>query len=154
MTCCTNESEAAMTSEYTKDGDPIAEIDLNRIRLRIHERSMRAMYESLFDSALDEERATVVAKLPDDVRRLIRKVFRTLYIFEPSQLNQYRYLSEDKTFIQDLAHYSVKFQRNQVTHENLLTTEDLAALPKFWSLWSQRGVSLLPAGTGSDKTTG
>jgi len=143
-----------MTFEYAADGDPMTESDPNRIRLRIQERSMRAMYESLFDSALDEERAAVVAKLPDDVRRLIRKVFRTLYILEPSQLNQYRYLSEDKTFIQDLAYYSVKFQRSQVVHENILTTEDLAALPKFWSLWNQRGGALLPPGTGSDKTTG
>jgi hypothetical protein len=142
-----------MTFEYTKDGDPMAEIDLNRIRLRIHERSMRAMYECLFGPALDEERAAVLAKLPDDVRRLLRKVFRTLYIFEPSQLNLDRYLSEDKTFIQDFAHYSVKFLRSQVAHENLFTTEDLAALPRFWSLWNQGG-SLLPAGTGSDKTAG
>ena len=73
-----------MTFEYAADGDPMTESDLNRIRLRIQERSMRAMYESLFDSALDEERAAVVAKLPDDVRRLIRKVFRTLYIWSPA----------------------------------------------------------------------
>jgi len=82
-------------------------------------------------SSLNPDRAAAVEELPEDVKTLIRKVFRGVHAVEPSELNLDRYLNEHKVFIQDVAYYSVKFLRNEVTREYLLDDQDLAALPKL-----------------------
>jgi len=73
-----------MTFEYAADGDPMTESDPNRIRLRIQERSMRAMYESLFDSALDEERAAIVANYPMTLGGLSERCFAHCISWSPA----------------------------------------------------------------------
>ena len=56
------------------------ETELNRIRQSIWQPSVRALYESLHLSSLDPNRAAAVAKLPEDVKTPIRKVFRTVHV--------------------------------------------------------------------------
>jgi len=120
-----------MTFEHNPRDTSVTETELNRIRQAIWERCMRALKDSLSLSSLDLDRAAAVEELPEDVKTLIRKVFRGVHAVEPSGLNLDRYLNEHEVFIQDVAHYSVKFQRNEVTREYLLDDQDLAALPKL-----------------------
>jgi hypothetical protein len=127
----TNKSELKMTFEDDQRETSMTETELRRIRQSIWERSVLALYDSFSLSSLDPDRAAAVAKVPDDVKTLVRKVFRTVHVVEPGELNLNRYLNEHKVFIQDVAHYSVKFLRNEVTREYLLDDQDLAALPKL-----------------------
>jgi len=127
----TNKSELKMTFEDDQRETSMTETELRRIRQSIWERSVLALYDSFSLSSLDPDRAAAVAKVPDDVKTLVRKVFRTVHVVEPGELNLDRYLNEHKVFIQDVAHYSVKFLRNEVTREYLLDDQDLAALPKL-----------------------
>ena len=120
-----------MTFEDDQRETSMTETELRRIRQSIWERSVLALYDSFSLSSLDPDRAAAVAKVPDDVKTLVRKVFRTVHVVEPGELNLDRYLNEHKVFIQDVAHYSVKFLRNEVTREYLLDDQDLAALPKL-----------------------
>ncbi len=108
----------------------MTEDEVKRIRQIVWQRTARAIYESLCLSSLDPGHAAVLAKLPEDVKTLTRKVFRTVHFVEPSDLNLDRYLNEHKVFIEDLAFYSVKLLRDGVRRENLLDEQDLAALPK------------------------
>ena len=120
-----------MTFEYDQRDTSVTETELNRIRQSIWERCTRALFDSLSLSSLDPDRAAAAEELPEDVKALIQKVFRGVHAVEPSALNVDRYLNEHKVFIQDLAHYSVKFLRNEVTREYLLDDQDLAALTKL-----------------------
>ena len=120
-----------MTFEDDQRETSMTETELRRIRQSIWERSVRALYDSFSLSSLDPDRAAAVAKVPDDVKTLVRKVFRTVHVVEPGELNLDRYLNEHNVFIQDLAHYSVKFLRNEVAREYILDDQDLAALPKL-----------------------
>ena len=120
-----------MTFEHDQRDTSVTETELNRIRQSIWERCMRALNDSLSLSSLDPDRAAAVGELPEDVKTLIRKVFRGVHAVEPSELNLDRYLNEHKVFIQDVAHYSVKFLRDEVTREYLLDDQDLEALPKL-----------------------
>lgn len=122
-----------MTFEHGRMETSVTETELNRLRESIWQRTARAIYESLRLSSLDTDRAAAVAKLPEDVKTLIRKVFRTVHFVEPSELNLDRYLNDQQEFIKDLAFYSVKVERNQVCYEDLLDDQDLAALPKLLS---------------------
>jgi hypothetical protein len=130
-----------MTFEHDQRDTSVTETELNRIRPSIWELCMRALFDSLSLSSPDPDRAAVVEKLPEDVKALIQKVFRGVHAVEPSELNLDRYLNEHKVFIQDVAHYSVKFQRNEVTREYLLDDQDLAALPKLLCDKEPRGLS-------------
>ena len=120
-----------MTFEHDQRDTSVTETELSRIRQSIWERCIRALNDSLSLSSLNPDRAAAVEELPEDVKTLIRKVFRGVHAVEPSELNLDRYLNEHKVFIQDVAHYSVKFLRNEVTREYLLDDQDLAALPKL-----------------------
>ena len=127
-----------MTFECDQEKTSVTEAELNRIRESFWQRSMRALYESFRRSPLDPDRAAAVAKLPEDVKKLIRKVFRTVHVVEPSEWNLDRYLNDHQEFIKDLAFYSVMEERNQVFPEYLLDEHDLAALPKLLSGEEQR----------------
>ena len=120
-----------MTFEHDQTDTSVTETGLNKIRQSIWERCMRALNDSLSLSSLDPDRAAAVEELPEDVKTLIRKVFRTVQVVEPSELNLDRYLNAHKVFIEDLAHYSVKLLRDQVDCEYLLDNQDLAAMPKL-----------------------
>jgi hypothetical protein len=122
-----------MTFECDQEKTSVTEAELNRIRESIWLRTARAIYESLGLSSLDPDRAAAVAKLPEDVKILIRKVFRAVHFVEPGDLNRDRYLNDHQDFIKDVALYSVKLARKQVRHEDLLDEQDLAALPKLLS---------------------
>jgi hypothetical protein len=123
--------ELKMTFEHDQRETSMTETELSRIRQSIWERSVRALYDSFSLSSLDPVRAAAVAKLLDDVKTLVRKVFRTVHVVEPGELNLDLYLNEHEVFIEDLACYSVKLIRNQVKREYLLDDQDLAALPKL-----------------------
>jgi len=101
-----------MTFECDQEKIPVTEAELNRIRESFWQRSIRALYESFRRSPLDPDRAAAVAKLPEDVKKLIRKVFRAVHVVEPSEWNLDRYLNDHQEFIKDLAFYSVMEERN------------------------------------------
>jgi len=79
----TNKSELKMTFEDDQRETSMTETELRRIRQSIWERSVRALYDSFSLSSLDPDRAAAVAKVPDDVKTLVRKVFRTVHVVEP-----------------------------------------------------------------------
>ncbi len=109
----------------------MTETELNRLRESIWPSSVRALYYTLHLSSLDPDRAAAIAKLPEDVKTLMRKVFRTVHFLEPSELNLDLYLNEHEVFIEDLASYSGKVIQDQVCREDLLDEQDIAALPKL-----------------------
>ena len=89
-------SEVKMRFEHDQSDTSVTETELNRMRQSIWERCMRALFDSLSLSSPDPDRAAAVEALPEDVKKLIRKVFRGVHAVQPSALNVDRYLNEHK----------------------------------------------------------
>lgn len=115
----------------------MTDVHLKEHRRAIWLRRVRALQGSLCSpNSLDDRQATLVGALTPEAITMLGKVFRTLYVVEPSNVNLYRYLKKPSTFVADLAYFSVKVNRNQVENDELLTDSDLKAIPRVLEIAS------------------
>ena len=108
--------------------------EIREFQKNLWERYGEALEANVRPESLTPSEAALVRRLSPEATRLLEKIFRAVYVVAPSDANRLHYLKNRNAFVLDLALYSVRFERKRVCGGDVLTPEELNAIPEICAI--------------------